>query len=239
MTGKRRKKTFLEETDQCVQQCMPQVPFQSDLHHTIMRRLNASDAPAEAVCPSSLNLDHILARVPYKSMLENLFSGASLADTAPDVPILTRAYEESFMRQTQPGEQACVMGDICECQFIDKNAPFVGVEFRQQNDPDTPQMCVLCSRATTQKCFYDMCFLAKPMKSIIQRYGSIFGQPGEYAQEVMIIPPRSMGLANMPLPTVSHQRNRYSVITHGGIKHLRQHRVGYEDFQRPSSTAAV
>jgi hypothetical protein len=268
VTGKRRKRTFLEETDQCVQQCMPQVgcplpslplhladraplpqvPFQSDLHHSIMRRLNTSDAPAQEGPPpaatmmmmsASLNLDHILARVPYKSMLENLFSSASLTDTAPDVPILTRAYEESFMRHPHPGEQACVMGDVCECQFIDKNAPFVGVELRQQNDPETPQMCVLCSRATTQKCFYDMCFLGKPMKGVIQRYGSIFGQPGEYAQEVMIIPPRAMGLANMPLPTVSHQRNRYSVVTHGGVKHLRQHRVGYEDFQRPSSTAAV
>jgi hypothetical protein len=238
VASKRRKRTFIEETDLCVQQCMPQVPFQSDLHHSIMRRLNTTDTLAEALTPS-LNLDHILSRVPYKSMLENLFSGTSLTDSVPEVPILTRAYEESFMRQPHPGEQACVMGDICECQFIDKNAPFVGVEFRQRNDPETAQMCVLCSRATTQKCFYDMCFLGKPVKGVIQRYGSIFDQPGEYAQEVMIIPPRSMGLANMPLPTVSHQRNRYSVVSHGGIKHLRQHRVGYEDFQRPSSMAAV
>ena len=244
--SKRRKRTFLEETDACVQQSMPQVPFQSDLQQTIMRRLNATAGDSQAQhqpLPSlqgggALNLDHILSRVPYKGMLENLFSGVS-QDQVPDVPILSRTYEESFMRQPQAGELACIMGDLCECMFIDKNAPFVGVELRMQGDPDEAQMCVLCSRATTQKCFYDMCFLGGSIKGVIQRYGGIFGQPGEYAQEVMSVPPRTMGLANMPLPSVSHQRNRYSVVTHGGIKHLRQHRVGYEDFQRPSSTGAV
>jgi hypothetical protein len=119
---------------------------------------------------------------------------------------------------------------------IDRNAPFVGVEIRFHGDPETPQMCVLCSRATTQRCFYDLCFLGKPIKGVIQRYGGIFGQPGEYAQEVMIIPPRTMGLASMPVPSVSHQRNRYSVVLHGGLKHLKQNRVGFEDFQPPSST---
>jgi hypothetical protein len=100
-------------------------------------------------------------------------------------------------------------------------------------------MCVLCSRATTQKCFYDMCFLGRPVHGIIVRYGSIYGQPGEYAAECMLIPSRSHGLPNMPVPSMSHQRNRYTVINIGGIKHLKQHRVGYEDFHRPSSTGTA
>ena len=98
-------------------------------------------------------------------------------------------------------------------------------------------MCVLCSRSTTQKCFYDISFLGRPTTGIIQRYGCMYGQPGEYAAECMLIPSRALGIANMPVPSVSHQRNRYSVTTHGGLKHLKQHRVGYEDFQHPSSTA--
>lgn len=239
---KRRRRTFLEETDASAHQTIPpHVDFQSDLQQTIMRKLNATNSLDAGVAPEHLNLDHILSRVPYKTMLENLFGNVSTdgEDAMPDVPILSRAYEESFMRQAHPGEQSCVMGELCECMFIDKNAPFVGVELRLKGDPEGPQMCVLCSRATTQKCFYDICFLGRPVKGVIQRYGGIFGQAGEYAQEVMIIPPRAMGLASMPVPSVSHQRNRYSVVVHGGIKHLKQHRVGMEDFHHPSSKEAA
>lgn len=238
---KKRKtgKTFLESTDaQTAAATLPLVPFQSDLQQTILRRLNQSaplpaDGGGERLC-----LDHILARVPYKTMLENLFG--NLDPTVPDVPILTKAYEESFMRQPMAGERACAMGDLCECTTIDRTAPFIGVELRLPNDPENaPQMCVLCSRATTQRCFYEICYLGRPVKGVIQRYGGIFGQPGEYAAECMLIAPRALGLTNMPVPSMSHQRNRYSVVNHGGSKILKQHRVAFEDFQHPSSTGAV
>ena len=236
-TTKKRKRTFLEDTDLKAAQTLPPVQFQSGLQQTILRRLNAGGTGAPLHPPGELNLDHILARVPYKTMLENLFS--NLDTEVPDVPILARAYEETLMRQAMPGETACPMGDQCECMQIDRSAPFVGVELRLPNDPEPPQMCVLCTRATTQKCFYDMCYLARPTKGVIQRYGCIFAQPGEYAMECMLVCPRSLGLANMPVPSMSHQRNRYSVVAHGGLKHLKQHRVGFEDFHHPSGAEAV
>ena len=246
--AKKRKRTFLEDTDAKAAQnpSPPTVPFQSDLHNTILRRLNAatpgeaqhkeggSAEPGKGLC---LSLDHILSRVPYKTMLENMFSNMDSA--VPDVPVLTKAYEETYMRQAMPGERSCAMGDQCECMQIDPTAPFVGVELRLPNDPDQEQMCALCSRATTQKCFYDMCYLSRPIKGVIQRYGGIFGQPGEYAFECMLVCPRALGMANMPVPSVSHQRNRYSVFCLGGIKHLKQHRVGFEDFQLPSRAEPV
>jgi hypothetical protein len=242
----KRKRTFLEETDERAEERLlaagaaeaAAVPFQSGLHQTILRRLNSGDPPPP---PADLGagLDHILSRVPYKAMLENLFSNLD-ADAVPDVPILSKAYEETFMRQPGPGERPCAMGEQCECMCIDRAAPFVGVELRLQGDPEgAPQMCVLCSRATTQKCFYDMCYLGRPVKGVIQRYGSIFGQPGEYAAECMLVCPRALGLASMPVPSVSHQRNRYTVVCHGGLKHLRQHRVAHEDFHSPSSTGST
>jgi hypothetical protein len=232
--ARKRRRTFLEESEQQAELSLPPVPFQSSLQQTIVRRLNAPEQPA----PVDIRLDHILSRVPYRSMLENLFQCAAEAPSK-DVPILSRAYEESFMRQPLPGERACAMGDLCECMQIDKSCPFVGVELRLPNDPDEAQLCVLCSRSATQKCFYDMCFLGKPVAGVIQRYGSIYGQPGEYAAECMLIAPRSIGPASMPVPSVSHQRNRYSVVTHGGVKHLQQHRVAHEDFHPPSSTMAA
>lgn len=236
--GKKRKaKTFLEDVDdKASETILPLVEFHSDLQQTILRKLNHSGQGA-LTAPSELPLDHILARVPYKTMLENLFG--NLDQSVPDVPVLTKAYEESFMRQPLQGEQACAMGDLCECMMIDRAAPFVGVELRLPGDSEQPQMCVLCSRATTQKCFYDMCYLNRPTKGLIQRYGVIFGQPGEYAAECTLVAPSSLGLASMPVPSMSHQRNRYSVVSHAGTKMLQQHRVAFEDFQNPSSTGPV
>jgi hypothetical protein len=233
---KKRRKTFIEESESHATRTMPLVAFQSGLQQTVMRRLNSPD---EAAPLTEITLDHILSRVPYKAMLENLFTTDSDDTPVQNVPILSRAYEESFMRQPLSGERPCSMGDLCECMQIDKTNPFIGVEMRLPGDPEEPQMCVLCSRFTTQKCFYDMCFLGRPIAGIIQRYGAIYGLPGEYAAECMLIPPKALGLASMPAPSVSHQRNRYTVVTLAGLKHLQQHRVGYEDFHRPSSKEAA
>ena len=233
---KRKRKSFIEESEHNASLTMPPVAFQSGLQQTIARRLNMSE---QAQAATEINLDHILSRVPYKTMLENLFQHTADALPTKDIPVLSRAYEESFMRQPLAGERACAMGELCECMHIDKATPFVGVELRLQNDPEEPQMCVLCSRSTTQKCFYDMCFLGQPITGIIQRYGSIHGQPGEYASECMLIPPRALGLSSMPIPCMSHQRNRYGVVNLAGVKHLKQTRVGFEDFQRPSSKGAA
>jgi hypothetical protein len=234
---KKRRRTFMEENEAQAAVSLPPVAFQSGLQQTILRRLNATE---QAAAPAEIRLDHILSRVPYRSLLENLFQGHEEEKEPPrDIPILSRTYEESFMRQSLPGERQCAMGSLCECMHIDRASPFVGVELRLPNDPEEAQLCVLCTRSTTQKCFYDMCYLGRPAAGLIQRYGSLHGHAGEYAAECMLIPPRALGLASMPVPAMSHQRNRYSVTAHGGVKHLRQHRVGHEDFQRPSSTEAA
>jgi hypothetical protein len=39
-----------------------------------------------------------------------------------------------------------------------------------------------------------------------------------------------MNLQFMPLPIMSHERNKYSVVSSGGLKHLQQHRVAHEHF---------
>jgi len=227
--NKKKRKTFLEHTDTMADQSVP-VEFSSDLQNTIVRKLSSDYPPPTSI---DISMDHILSNVSYKKILENLFG--NLDPSIPDVPILSKSYEESYMRQAMTGEKQCIMGDQCECMYIDKTSQFVGVEFRLPNDPDTTQMCLLCSRAATQKCFYDMCFLGKSMSGIIQRFGNIFGQPGEYSGECMLMCPRNIPLNSMPIPCMSHQRNKYSVLNHGGVKCLKQHRVGYEDFPNPSS----
>ena len=160
-SGPQRKKpkTFFEQIAEKNTQAASgpdeQVGFVSDLQNGIRRSLNQDYTPAEH--GGELDMDHILSRVPYRDMLENLFGEASGASgPTPELPIITKVYEESFMRQATAGERPCAMGDQCECRFIDRQAPFTAVEFRLPSDPEVPQMCVLCSRRTTQKMFYDM-----------------------------------------------------------------------------------
>lgn len=90
---------------------------------------------------------------------------------------------ESYMREPMCGEQPCVMGNECECMFIDPNNPFIAVEFKVPNDEEvenTPQMCVICSRAATQQLFYDIVFDHVTFNGVIQRFGNLHSIPNEY-----------------------------------------------------------
>ena len=141
------------------------VGLQSDLEQTVWRKLQEGSTDPLQDC--ELDVCQVISSCGYKDMLENLFHNVD--NTLPDVPILTKAYEERLMRQPMSGETPCAMGDLCECQFIDKRMPFTAVELRFPNDPPTAQMCVVCCRKTTQKLFFDMCFTGKRVKGVIQR----------------------------------------------------------------------
>ena len=195
-------------------------------------------------------LDSIMTHIPYKDVLEQMFGGNAITDSAC-VPVVTRAYEESYMREIlNANEQSCIMGSNCECQFIDEHNPFIGVQFTLPVDAfcssATPtnlmeelssnKLCVLCCRKNTQSLFYEALYNHRTYSSCIQLYGNICDRPGEYAKDAMLICPLSGPIQNMPLPLVAHQRNRYSVIDYNGIRQLRQHRVAYEDFHLPSSS---
>jgi hypothetical protein len=132
-------------------------------------------------------------------------------------------------------EKQCIMKDNCECMFIDAQHPFIGTEFLipSEKTSEQAQMCVLCCRKVTQQLFHDMLFQGVSFRGVIQRYGNICDQQGEYARECMLICPANSYVHSMPLPIVAHQRNRYSVVVYNGKRHLRQHRVYYEDFQEP------
>ena len=149
---------------------------------------------AQSMCIGELNMDSILSRLPYKKMLEDLFSGEGVK--APHVPVVTKAYEESMMREPiDASERPCVMGDMCECNMISSVNGFTGVAFvlpgdvangDEEEEGKTGQhMCVLCHRKMVQSLFFDMVYCGVPhARGVIQRYGNICGQPGEYAREV-------------------------------------------------------
>ena len=177
-------------------------------------------------------VENLLSRLPYKKMLSDMFGG-TLRGTLQNahIPYATRAYEESFMREVQnPGERECARGQQCECMFIDRQQPFVGVEFLlpSEQQPPTPHLCVLCCRAITQQLYYDVMFDKADFPGVIQRFGNIHSEPGEYSLDAMLIAAPSAPVHVMPLPIVSHQRNRYLVYVHGGIKRLKQTRVYFQ-----------
>lgn len=154
---RKKPKTFLEQVADKIQapEAQPAEPvgFVSGLRNSIQRSLNQEYAQVDQGL--ELDMDHILSRVPYREMLENLF-GDTPDGAAPELPVIAKVYEESFMRQPGAGERQCAMGEQCECRFVDRQAPFTAVEFRLPGDPDAAQLCVLCSRRATQKMFYDM-----------------------------------------------------------------------------------
>jgi hypothetical protein len=188
----------------------------------------------EVVDPSPMNIvvDNLLSRLPYKKMLSDMFGGTLRGNLHnSQIPYITRAYEESFMREVQnAGERECARGQQCECVFVDRLQPFVAVEFLLPSEerPPTPHLCVLCCRAITQQLYYDVMFDKADFPGVIQRFGNIHSEPGEYALDAMLIAAPSAPVHVMPLPIVSHQRNRYTVFVQGGIKRLRQTRVYFQ-----------
>lgn len=189
---------------------------------------NTKSTPA---IPLDFDLDVILTHVSFCEILGNLFHEASNTQ----IPVVTKLYEESYMREPYQDERACVSGSMCECNFIDPSMPFTGVEFLPPGEPpsSTAQFCVLCSRKITQKLFYDILFTGKEHKGCIQRYGNLCNIPKEYARDCVLICPSHMPMHYMPFPMMSHQRNKYEVYVSNGIRTLRQLRVGYEDFCTP------
>lgn len=208
-----------------------------DVCRSILQVLNRTTRVGSDVQETyELDLDHVLSRVPYKEILRDLFGSVGGTQAPVHVPVVSRVYEEQFMREPHHStERQCVMGAECECTMIDKSNPFVGVEFLLPDEvrQDDVQMCVLCHRRFVQLMYHDMVYSGKQFRGVIQRYGNICGQSGEYAKEVALICPPNGPTQCMPLPSISHQRNKYSVTTVGGVRHIVQHAMSPEDFGHP------
>jgi hypothetical protein len=154
------------------------------------------------------------------------------AAAAHRVPVVSRAYEERYMRECKhKDEQQCVSGVKCECMLIDSSKAFVGVQFQLPDVASSAAgMCVLCLRKTTTLLFYQTIYNGERIDAVIQKHGNVCNVAGEYHPSAMLCCPVNGPLHCMPLPIVAHQRNLYSVQVVGGVKHVRQHGVYMEDF---------
>ena len=205
-------------------------PDKGQLKQMVLMQLNKSEKVNEQELQMEMHC--LIAKLPYKKMLSDLFTHS---DTellpSPTIPYVTRSYEESFMREPiNSVERLCAKGDQCECRFIDSENPFTAIEFLLPGERQSanPNLCVVCCRAVTQQLYYDIMFDKHDFGGVIQRFGNIHSQPGEYALDAMLIAAPNVALHIMPLPIVSHQRNHYSVFIKRGIMHLKQSRVYFQ-----------
>ena len=71
----------------------------------------------------------------------------------------------------------------------------------------TNGMCLLCLRKTTQILFYQTIHKAQRINGVIQKYGNICNEAGEYHNNAMLVCPPNGPIQCIPLPIVSHQRS--------------------------------
>lgn len=184
----------------------------------------------------NMQFDDIICKHSFRESMQ----AVSLADVKASVVEVTRAHEEQYMRENMHGETPCAMGVECECMFIDRSQPFVGTCFMIPSAGHADNnMCVLCLRKTTQLLFYRVVQQGIQSNALLQRYGNICNREGEYHPAAMLICPPSGPVHCMPLPIVAHQRNRYSVVDMHGVKYIKQHGVGMQDFQVPPPPLSV
>lgn len=177
---------------------------------------------------SIYDITSLLESIPFVNMLADV-TGDPIRD---NLPVVSRVYEEQYMRQClNDRELPCVMNASCECMYIDRKNPFVGVQFPLPGiSAENNNMCVLCLRKTTQLLFYQAVHCGFKVKGLIQKYGNICSEPGEYDKSVMLICPPHGPMECLPLPIVAHQRNRYKVIKKNDVLWILQVNVFHEDF---------
>jgi hypothetical protein len=170
-----RQKEKLQPRGSAAEGCPPQSA--KDACENILdaiQKCSSSIVGSSVQKDSCINLDHILSKVPYKDMLKDLFGCSTGMCASLQVPVVTKAYEESFMRQPMfEHERPCVMGADCECNFVSSVAGegFVAVEFHLPSSSSSQQqqqmqMCVLCHRRMVQKLFYDIIYAGSPYRSV-------------------------------------------------------------------------
>lgn len=102
---KKRAKMWMKEIDDKSQEAFDSVTVENTLRSSIERKLHqcaasATDAAVPVLASLELDLDHVLSQLPYQSILENYFSSKKSDEhVTSNIPVITKAYEESFMRQ--------------------------------------------------------------------------------------------------------------------------------------------
>ena len=131
----------------------------------------------------------------------------ALENDHKEIPLFTKAFEDSMMRAPNEDEQSCSRGEECECHSmatidpaIDSSLAFVGVAVLDG-------LCVLCLRCQTSQLFYEFLVSNAVPSNVIQKHRNDIEKKGEYSKNFVHLPDTFRGIIS---PVVMHQRNKYS-----------------------------
>jgi len=178
----------------------------------------------------SKSINQIIAQTGYKTVLAGIDTAHVVYTN--DLQSVPKAYEDTYLRQAvSAGERDCVRGEHCECRFIDRAQPFVGVEYLlpwERAAQSANGLCLPCIRAATQALFYDILHSGTQITGLVQKFYNEHSREGEYRLSAMLFCPPSGPVHNLPMPVMRHQRNFYRVYVKNSVHFMQQ--VGV-DFQ--------
>jgi len=156
------------------------------------------------------------------------------------IQVVTRAYEEQYLREPTGKERPCIMGDQCQglhLPHVTENA-FVLREFllpteeeeytRTGKLPPEGRLCLMCKRSEIARAFINIRADGMGVKNnvIFQDYRNIVDEDGEYCLSDCLLssPQVFQGLLD---PIVLHVRNAYRLKVENGVRHYDQWRMKY------------
>jgi len=156
------------------------------------------------------------------------------------IQVVTRAYEEQYLREPVGKERPCIMGDLCQGLHLPHvtNNAFILREFllpteeeeykRTGKLPTEGRLCLMCKRSEIARAFINIRADGMGVKNnvILQDYRNIIDEEGEYCLEDCLLSSHSIfqGLLD---PVVLHLRNAYRLRVTNGVRHYEQWRMKY------------
>jgi hypothetical protein len=161
------------------------------------------------------------------------------------IEVVTRAYEEKFLREPIEDERACVMNENCQgnkLPHINDNK-FTLREFLLPSEdeeakrtgqwPKERRLCILCKRAEIARAFINIRADGMGVKDnvILQDYRNLVNIPGEYCLEDCILSSSTIfqGLLD---PVVLHVKSAYRIQILQGVRHLQQWGMKYPEHRQ-------
>lgn len=124
-----------------------------------------------------------------------------------EIPLFSKAYEDSMLRPPKDNESPCSHGSRCECTLmadidpsIDSSLGFIGVAAHKG-------LCILCLRCRTTQLFYEYLITNTIPTNVIQTHRNDIETVGEYHKNCVHLPDQFRGIIS---PVVMHQRCNYS-----------------------------
>lgn len=208
----------LEWVDQRVQ-CKGQTP--NNVIAEVAPYTNSSGGGLQTSEVTSVDMGTMTAVDDFPFIQAKLYEPTAVTD----IPVVTRAYEESFMTAKGP---PCANAHLCECMqaFKDKER-FIMRQFTLPNG-DALDTCILCTRMKTLQLFIDARANAVIPQRTIQPYRNIVGVKGEYDIDDCISTEGELfhGVID---PFIFYTREHYRSIVYDGVRRVVQDMEDFRD----------